>query len=313
MHQWTKSRSGTATFSFLLFDRFSNQVLSNALEPLRAANTFLGREAYRWRLVTQTGAPVASSAGMQVVPETGLSNLAEGAALVMLPSYGYRSAASAETLRWLRGAPRRFDALIGIDSGAWTLAAAGLLNGRPATIHLDAFDDFSEAFPAVEARRDRWIDDGDILTAGGAVAAFELLMHLIGRDHGLALTRRIASLFAVPDAVPAAAPPSSRDRRIARALATMEANVETPLAMPEIARAAGTAQKDLERRFLKALGAPPRKVYQRIRLDAARNLVENSGLDIAEIAARAGYHSAASFTRAFRATFGATPRSLRRD
>jgi transcriptional regulator GlxA family with amidase domain len=313
MREWTIPSTGTAHMGFLLFETFSNQVLANAMEPLRAANTFLGRHAYAWRLLTLDGAPVRSSAGMQVVPDGALTASDRGAALILLPSYGYQQVATPALLRLLRHASGRFDTLVGIDGGAWALAAAGLLDGRKATIHYDEFDEFAEAFPAVDVARARWIDDGDRLTAGGAVAAFDMMMHLIARTHGTALTLRIASLFAVPDATtPGPLDPPGGDRRIRRALDAMDNHIEAPLTLPQIARRAGTTPKDLERRFALAFGASPRKVYQRIRLNAARNLVEYSTMEIAEIAARSGYNNAASFTRAFRQTFETTPRDIRR-
>lgn len=312
MRYWTIPATGTAALSFVLFERFSNHVFANALEPFRAANTFLGRRAYDWRILTLDGAPVRSSAGVTMLPDGALDEAAQGAALVLLPSYGYRDFATPALSRRLRAADKRFSMLVGLDGGAWLLAAARLLDGRRATIHFDEIDEFAEAFPEVDTRRERWIDDGDRLTASGAVTAFEMMTHLIARTHGTALTLRIAALFSMPDATsPGPLEPPGGDRRIRRALALMEAHVERPLPIPEIARRAGCAQKDLERRFARAFGAPPRKVYQAIRLNAAHRLVENAGLSVSEIAARTGYDDAAAFTRAFRAAFGTSPRGLR--
>lgn len=314
MRKWTIPATGTASFTFVLFDQFSNQVFANALEPLRAANTFLRRSAYTWRLVTLDGQAVRSSAGMIVVPDGPLDGTANGAALILLPSYGYRKIATATLSRLLRAASTRFDALIGLDGGAWALAVAGLLDGRRATIHFDEFTEFAETFPAVDAERERFVDDGDRLTSGGAVTAFEMMMHLITRTHGTALTLRIASLFAAADTKsPSPLEPPGGDRRIRRALSEMEANIERPLPIAEIARRAGCRQKDLERRFQRSFGVPPRKVYQRIRLNAALNLVEYTALNLAEIATRTGYNNGSAFARAFRETFGQSPRALRQS
>ena len=192
------------------------------------------------------------------------------------------------------------------------LAAAGLLDGRRATIHFDEFDAFSEQFPEVRAERARWIDDGDRLTASGAVTAFEMMMALIARTHGTALTLRIASLFSASDpSAPGPLAPRGNDRRVARAVALMEANVEYPLRLPQLAEAAGCNQRDLEVRFARVLGATPRKVYSFVRLGAAHRLVSETSLSVAEIADRTGYDDASAFTRAFRKTFGKTPRGIR--
>ena len=313
MRKWTIDSQKTAEFTFLLFERFSNQVFANALEPLRAANTFLDTHAFDWTIVSLDGSPVKSSAGMTVIPDRALGPTDKGDALILLPSYGYQAFATDTLSRRLRSAATRYQALVGLDGGAWLLAAAGLLDGRQAAIHSDEFDAFAETFPEVEVTRQRWVDDKDRLTAGGALTAFELMMHLIARRHGTALTLRIAKLFASADREsPGPLEPQGGDRRVRRALADMEENVETPLSLHDIATRAGCTQKDLERRFATAFGAPPRKVYQRIRLDTARHLVEETSLPLTEVATRAGYENAAAFSRAFKSTFGSSPRAIRR-
>ena len=104
MREWTIPNTGTASFTFVLFDQFSNQVFANALEPLRAANTFLRRPAYRWQILSLDGQPVTSSAGMSVVPDGPLDSSANGSALILLPSYGYREIATTAMSRILRTA-----------------------------------------------------------------------------------------------------------------------------------------------------------------------------------------------------------------
>ena len=312
MPVWTKAHDGTTQVSFVLFDRFSNHVFANALEPLRAANTILNSPGYAWEILTLDGGTVSSSAGMKVMPDGRLDGESAGDILVVLPSYGYRDFATVTLTRALRAARSRFKALAGIDGGAWLLASAGLLDGRRATIHFDEQDAFAEAFPDVIVTRDRWIDDGDRMTASGAVTAFELMLALIEREHGAALPLRIASLFSANDA-DTAGPllPKGRDQRVRLALAAMEAAIETPRPIAEIATDAGCTQKDLEHRFRQAFGAPPRTVYAHLRMGAAKRMVEESALPVAEIAGRAGYDNASAFTRAYRRAFGVSPRQAR--
>ena len=299
--------------SFVLFNQFSNQGFANALEPLRAANTFLGRPAYEWRILTLDGQPVKTSANVTIVPDGPLDATARGDALILLPSYGYRDFATADLSRRLRAASERFSALIGLDGGAWLLAAAGLLDGRRATIHFDEFDAFSEQFPEIKAERARWVDDGDRLTASGAVTAFEMMMALIARTHGTALTLRIASLFSASDpSAPGPLAPRGNDRRVARAITEMENTVESPVSLGQLATTVGCTQRDLEQRFARAFGTTPREVYGYIRMATAHRLVTETALSIAEIADRTGYDNASAFTRAFRKCFGKAPRELRR-
>jgi transcriptional regulator GlxA family with amidase domain len=312
MPDWIIPNDRTQRVSFVLFDRFSNHGFANALEPLRAANTFLGRAAYDWRILTLDGGPVRTSAGVTILPDGRFDGTASGDALILLPSYGYRDFATAALARTLRSASKRFGVLIGLDAGAWLLASAGLLDGYRATIHFDEFDAFSERFPEVNAIRARWVDDGDRLTAAGAVTSFEMMMALIARSHGTALTLRIASLFSAPDpSAPGPLAPRGSDRRVARAVALMEDSVERPRPLPDLAAEVGCSQRDLEARFARAFGATPRQVYGHIRLTAAHRLVTETPISVAEIAGRTGYDDASAFTRAFRREFGDTPRALR--
>ena len=308
---WRKDGAAPRRFDIALFERFSNHCLANLMEPLRAANTVLRRRAYEWRIVTLDDREVVSSSGLPVRPTASLSDGEGGDALFVLPSYGHRELATPRCLAVLRAAARRYDALGGLDTGSWLLAEAGLLDGRAATIHFDEFDAFAERFPEVDARRRRWIADGDRLTAGGATTAFELIREVISSAHGAAVGLEIAALFLAPGT--SAHPPARAggDRLVDGALARMAATVEAPLPVDAIAAELGCGPRELSRRFDRALGAPPGTVYRRIRLLAARRMVERGGAPVAEVATRCGYADASAFTRAFRREFGVAPRALR--
>ena len=307
MPSWKIPEPRTSRVAMLLFERFSNHCLANTVEPLRAANDILGRAAYEWRFLTPDGAPVASSSALSVVPAAALAASGTGDALVVMPSYGYRAHATPALARDLAAAAARHATLIGMDTGAWPLAAAGLLDGRRATIHPSELDAFAERFARVRAVPERWVEDGDRITAGGAMAAFDLMLHLIARRHGAALTLEIEAMFLRNDApLPATGGPHVR-----RALARMEESVEAPEPIAAIARAAGCSQRRLEGAFRASFGATPSAVYRRLRLAAARRRVEDGEMGVAEIAVRSGYASASAFTRAFRREYGRAPRFLR--
>ena len=308
MPVWKKDARGTTRIGVLLFDRFSNYCLANAVEPLRAANTALGREAYAWHILTPGDASVASSSGFPVLPTTALKDAPAGDILFVVSSYGYREHASEPTRRLLRRLSGRYGQVAGFDTGSWLMADAGLLEGHAATIHASLTDSFAERFPEVTTRRERWVDDGARLSAGGAAAAFELALHLIGTVHGTALTLEIAALFLTDHpGIEAPSPRAGGDPYVARAVIAMERAIETPLAIPEIAQAAGCPQRELEERFRRQIGALPRTVYRRTRLLAARRLLTEERTGIAETAARCGYADPSAFARAYRREFGHPP------
>lgn len=309
---WINQRDGIQEIAVLLFNRFSNYCLANTVEPMRAANDALGRTAYRWRLLSLDGGPVTSSSGMQLMPDGKLSDMPGGDALFILPSYAYRTYGTPTCLDALRAAARRFETLAGLDAGSWLLAEAGLLNGYSATIHFDEFERFSERFPDVTAVRERWIVDRDRMSAGGATTAFELMQHLIASTHGAAVSIEIAGLFMQGDEnAGARGGTAPGDRRVQRALTVMRGNLETPLSVADLARAAGCRQRDLEVRFRRAFGATPRTVYRQLRMAEALRLVRDGDLSIAEISLRCGYADPSAFTRAFRVTYGRAPRDHR--
>lgn len=312
MQKWTKSPAAPQHVSLLLFDDFSNHCLANALEPLRAANTLLGRAVYRWHFLTPDGAPVSSSSGLPILPNGALKDSAPCDLLMVIASYNYRALSTQATLAGLRRAAKQAQMVAGLDTGGWLMAEAGLLEGREATVHWDALPEFEERFLTVSAQRAPHVFDGDRATCAGAMASFDFMLRLIEARHGAALCVDIESFFQHESrGEQLRRGPAARDRLVAAALAQMRASVEAPLPLAAIARTLGCHEKQMARRFEAALGASPGKVYRHLRLTAAQRLVQNSGLSVAEIAVRCGYENASALSRAFRIRYGCSPTEAR--
>ncbi|MGI9368671.1 MAG: GlxA family transcriptional regulator [Ruegeria sp.] len=313
MQDWTKSPAAPQQIGVLLFDGFSNHCLANTIEPLRAANTLSGRELYRWQFLSLQPGAINSSSGLQVAPHGTLID-ASGDLLAVMPSYGFLDHSGWRTQAGLRAAETRFRVIAGMDTGSWLMAEAGLLKNHRATIHWEELTGFSERFPEVAACRERFVIDRDRITCSGAMAAFDLVMHLIGRDQGQALALEVAQLFMSRDSARShsggVGPASGY---VNKALALMQEHLETPLPIPEIAKRIGRSQKVLEARMLSDLGASPMQVYRRLRLNLARKLVAETDLSVSEIALRSGYENPSAMTRAFSAEFGTTPRAVRSE
>ncbi len=306
-------------FAFLLLPRFSNHCLANALEPLRAANALSGRTLYRWQLVSLERDEVASSSGLEIRTGQRLATLQGVDVLFVLPSYDYRRQTTPELNTLLKRKAREIGVIGGLDTGSYLLARAGLLDGYRATIHWQELDAFEEEFSQVEVVSDRFVIDRNRITAGGATTALDLMLHLIGEHHGEALRLDVCGLFiydrphagADPQRALHIAPVPGTAPVVANAISIMEANLEEPLAIGEVGRRSGCSQRDLERRFRRALGATPLFYYRHMRLAAARRMVLETERQISEIAVRTGFGSASALTRAFRQHFGDTPRSIR--
>lgn len=312
MPRWTKTAGTSESIALLLYPGFSNHCLANAVEPLRAANEFLGRSYYKWKFVSLEGERVTSSSGLPVMPEGQLSDHPGCDDLFVLAGYDVQSYASDRTTRALQSACGRFDRIVGMDTAPWLLAQAGLLTGKTATIHPLERVRFSEAFPDVDVVSDRFVVDGSVMTCGGATTAFELILDMIMGSHGEALKLDVSSMFldASLDPTASVAPQAARSPKLAAALARMSDNIEAPLPIAEIARTAEMSQRNLARLFQKELGATPQQVYRHVRLSTAREYAQHSHFSISEIALRCGYKNASAMTRAFVAEFGTTPSQM---
>lgn len=313
MRNWTTHKSDRFDVAVLLFPRFSNICLANAVEPLRAANEFLMRDTYRWSFVTLDGEAVESSSGLPVLPNGRLRDHPGGEYLFVLSSYGASTLATPDAARALSAAAKRFRHVAGMDTGAWLMADAGLLDGVRATIHWAELTAFSERFDTIEAVSDRVVINGDRITCGGAMAAFDTVLELIRRRHGEALRLEVSALFLHRFPEPSDDSPirTGAVPLVERCIALMNATIEDPLPIAILAQRVKTTQRTLTRNFKKEFGAPPKTVYKWLRLATARRYAQQTGYPISEIALRCGYASAAAMTRAFVAQYGRPPRTFR--
>jgi transcriptional regulator GlxA family with amidase domain len=317
-------RNPVRDVAILLMPGFSNLCLATAVEPLRAANQLAGEALYRWRLLSLDGASVRTSSYMEINVAGTFTGREPAEALFVIAAAHYADQASRPVCAALRRTASRTRCLGGLDTGSHLLAAAGLLDGHRATIHWEEFDTFAETFPEVDASRDRYVIDGNRITAGGATTVLDLMLDIIGRQDGMALALAVAGRFiydpeggkaASDGARPQQAVPleliARTDQALSAAVATMDAHLEDPLPIERVAKSAGIGLRDLERRFHRHLGTPPGAYYRSLRLALVRRLIEETELSVAEIAARSGFASASALARAFRGRYGVSPRQLR--
>ena len=311
MQKWTKTPQAPTTFAFLIFDRFSNLCLSNCIEPLRAANEVAHDRLFDWQILTPDGAAAQSSSGIQVLPHTSLANAPVCDYLFVHASYDHEQHDTPSLRQALRRATSRYGTLVGLDAGPWLFASAGLLAGRRATIHWDMLDAFAERFLNVETERARSVQDGSVITSAGAMSAFDLTLDLISEHAGVAVRLDVEDTFMHgTDRGPVRELPEG-DPLVRRALGLMRANAEKPLALSELASRLTCQPRTLDRRFRRALGAPPGTVYRHLRLSEARKLLDGTNLSVSEVAVRCGYESPAAMSRAVRQRYGRAPSALR--
>ncbi len=298
----------------VLFDGFSNLCLANTIEPLRAANNVLGKAFFTWDILTVSGEAVKSSSGMTLMPDGKLEMGTKGRRLFLISSYGYDTIYTKALGDLMRRHVYDGGTVFGMDTGAWLMAEAGLLNGRKATIHWDVLSRFEETFLSVGVENRSFVHDDKMRTCGGAMAAFDLMLYLIAQDCDAQLRFDVESLFKRPLSLNADVEGEvlSALDLTRKAIAIMRDNLEQPIKVTELAERLEVHPKFLERAFKAEFSMPSGQVYKRLRLNSVRDMVENTNADFSDIAVRSGYRSASAMTRAFSSEFGYTPSRLRK-
>ncbi|QKW07177.1 helix-turn-helix domain-containing protein [Streptomyces sp. NA04227] len=210
--------------------------------------------------------------------------------------------------------------LVAICTGGYVLAAAGYLNGRPATTHWASADHFQELFPKVEVDADvLFVDDGDVLTSAGVAAGIDLCLHIVRRDHGTAVANEVARRTVVPphrdggqaQYIERPLPePQLATTTAARAWALDR--LHEPIQLRDLAEREAMSVRTFTRRFREEVGVSPGQWLTRQRVERARQLLESSDLSIDQIAQDAGFGTAQSMRQHLQSALGVTPTAYRR-
>ena len=222
---------------------------------------------------------------------------------------------SPAVLNWLRRERAAGTPLGAICSGAYVLAKAGFLDGVETAVHWAWHDLFLEQFPNVRLVRNVFVSREKIITASGGTAAADLMLHLIGKSHGQDLATEVADQMvynAVREGTAAQrvsiqSRHGMRNEHLKRAIAIMEASLETPMSPSLIAEDLGISTRQLERLFARYLNSTPKHYFIELRLNRARNLLVQSEQSATEIAMACGFQSTSHFSKVYRAHFGTSP------
>ena len=294
---------------------------TGAIEPLRAANRVSGLDLYHWQIVTSDGDPVVASNHVPVVPDGGLTDVDKPDLLVVCAGQNPEEGVSPRLINWLRRKASHGVRVAGISTGAYALAKAGLLDGHRCTVHWENMASFQEVFPHLDITANLFELDRDRVTCAGGTASIDLLLHLIGLDHGGDLRAAVSEQFLHTTSRPSDAPQRMdlRQRvgvshpKLLAAVAEIEANISEPLSRGDLAARVGISARQLERLFQLHMGCTPSRFYLDVRLKRARILLSQTSLSILEIAIACGFASASHFAKCYRAMYGRAPRQERLD
>jgi transcriptional regulator GlxA family with amidase domain len=300
----------------LVFDGVKLLDVAGPSEVFSEANRF-GAD-YEVRLYSPDGQAVASSTGMRIsvdaaATDSGPLELTLVAGGDILPTHPV-SAELAEAARTLAGRARR---TASICTGAFILAAAGLLDGRRATTHWQHATTLARAYPGIDVEPDAiYVEDGPVLTSAGVSAGIDLALALVERDHGAGTARDVARSLVVflqrpggqsqfSPSLRAALPRTSPLRPLCDAIAASPAG---DYSLAKLAAMASVSPRHLTRLFRDELGTTPARYVELIRFDTAKDLLD-AGHSVTDTALRSGFGSSETLRRAFIQHLGVSPRA----
>jgi AraC family transcriptional regulator, glycine betaine-responsive activator len=302
-------------FVFLLLDRFTMLSFACAIEPLRLANYVLGRPAYTWSLAGEGGVQAVCSNGVAFKLDLGLDEVARDDTVMVCGGIDVQDATTKPVLNWLRREARRGVTIGGLCTGAYTVAKAGLLDGKRATIHWENQDSFLEEFEDVKLTKSVFVADGNRLSTAGGTASIDLMLKIIADDHGDDVANTTADLLiysairtdqdtqrlSIPTRI------GVRHPKLSKVIQMMEANVETPISPAILAEDVGMSTRQLERLFRRYLNRSPKRYYMELRLQKARNLLMQTDMSVINVALACGFASPSHFSKCYRAHYQTTP------
>ena len=302
-------------FVFLLLDHFTMLSFAGAIEPLRIANRVLGRQAYVWKLAGENGTEVTCSNGASFKLDMGLDEIEREDTVLVCGGIDVQQATTKPILNWLRREARRGAAIGGLCTAAYTVAKAGLLDGKRATIHWENQDSFIEEFEDVKLTKSVFVVDGNRMSTAGGTASIDLMLKIIAEDHGEDVANTVADQLiysairtdqdtqrlSIPTRI------GVRHPKLSQVIQMMEQNIEDPISPADLAEDVGMSTRQLERLFRRYLNRSPKRYYMELRLQKARNLLMQTDMSVINVALACGFASPSHFSKCYRAHYKTTP------
>lgn len=313
----TETESNCRTVAFLLLPGMTISCLSAAINVLRLANQLSHSKLYRWLLCGTGDLPLVSAEGFEVAGHQPISGV-EPSTLDKLVVCGGQRSQDPKLLRWLKQAAKCCPQIGALGQGSYLLARAGLLDGYRCTTHWDYLPSFQEEYPKLELTPQLYVVDHNRFSCAGGSGVQDLMLHLIRLEQGEELALEISAMqvcsLRSPDELQRGsagrtrlecAPPSLQE-----AISLMEANIEEPLQLRELAGLVGISRRQLERLFSKYLNKQPSRFYMEMRLSHARRLLEHTNKSVLEVAVACGFATSPHFSKCIKDQFNFSPREL---
>lgn len=317
----SRTANGAHAVAVYAFDGMSPFELGCVVEVFGLPRPELGVPWYELKVCAESAGPLRAVGGFTMATEYGLDDFTAADTVIVTAVPDVRGEVPAALVSALRQAHARGARVVSICSGAFALAAAGLLDGRTATTHWRYAALLAERHPHVRVDPDvLYVDDGSILTSAGSAAGLDLCLHLVRRDHGPSVANSVARRLVLPphreggqaQFIEAPLRPSPDDDGIARSLEWALQHLAAPITVADLARAAHMSTRSYLRHFARATGTSPLRWLIAQRIAAARPLLETTDSPVEEVGASVGFADAATFRHHFARAVGTSPSAYRR-
>jgi transcriptional regulator GlxA family with amidase domain len=302
-------------FVFVLLDNFTMLCFACALESLRIANRMANKKLYDWVIAGEGGEVSRCSNGTEFKLNMDLGELTREDVVMVCGGIDVQAATTKKMVSWLRREARKGVTMGGLCTAGYTLAKAGLLDGKKATIHWENQDSFAEEFEDVKLTKSVFVVDGNRITTAGGTASIDLMLKIIADDHGEELANAVAdqliysSIRTDQDTQRLSIPTriGVRHPKLSRVIQMMEQNIEEPISPATLAHDVGMSTRQLERLFRRYLSRSPKRYYMELRLQKARNLLMQTDMSVINVALACGFASPSHFSKCYRAHYDTTP------
>lgn len=325
MHEQDRPQGEPHRIVFAVFDGMQLLDLAGPADVFRAATLLLGGAGYEVVTASVDGAPVRADNGIVVAPDASLADLRRSrrpiGTLAVVGGLGVRAAVEDGRLTGaLAALAPRAQRVASVCTGAFALAAAGLLDGYRATTHWASCGDLERRHPDVEVDADRLhVHDRDRWTSAGVTAGIDLALALVEHDHGAGVAHQAAGWLVVFVRRPGGqsqfsaqlSAQSARTPAIAELQAWLPDHLTDDLDVETLARRAAMSPRTFARLFRAETGTTPAAHVEALRVEAARRLLETTDLTVAGVASAVGIRHAETLHRAFQRRVGTTPQQYR--
>ena len=269
---------------------------------------------------TAVGRSVRTDRGLRIDVPYGLAAVARADTVIVPPTARFDTVPD-EVLRAIQRAHDRGARLISLCTGAFVLAAAGVLDYRRATTHWSECAELARRYPTVRVDPDvLYIDDGDVLTSAGSAASIDLCLHVVRTDHGAEIAADLArDLVVAPyrdggqaQYIRTPLPDAATDELFTGTLAWLQENLAEPVSVTDLAKRSAMSRRTFARRFVDTTGTTPYQWLVRQRVQLAQRMLENTSEPLESVAAQTGFVTAGNLRKHFTRIVKTTPTAYRR-